>query len=77
VLKLRKQTNEPPPGKLQGIPYHTSPPLMGGDKGEGEQEFYHSHLSSPIKGEELHSNPVAPLSRDLRKAPTSYRELSS
>jgi hypothetical protein len=29
------------------------------------------------KGEELHSNTVAPLSRDFRKAPTSYRELSS
>jgi len=39
---------------------------MGGDKGEGEQRFCHPHLSSPIKGEELHSNPVA-----------SYRELSS
>jgi hypothetical protein len=32
---------------------------MGGDKGEGEQIFCHPHLSSPIKGEELHSNPVA------------------
>jgi hypothetical protein len=40
--------------------------LMGGDQGEGEQEFCHPHLTSPIKGEELHSNPVA-----------SYRELSS
>jgi hypothetical protein len=49
----------------------------GGDQGEGEQEFCHPHLTSPIKGEELHSNPVAPLGRDFRKAPTSYRELSS
>jgi len=44
---------------------------MGGDKGEGEQRFYHPHLSSPIyslasKGEELYSNPVA-----------RYRELSN
>jgi len=43
-----------------------APPLMGGDKGEGEQTFYHPHLTSPIKGEELYGNPVA-----------SYRELSS
>jgi len=50
-------------------------PLMGGDKGEGEQTSYHPHLTSPIKGEELYCNPVAPLSRDFRKAPTSYREL--
>jgi hypothetical protein len=41
-------------------------PGMGGDKGEGVQKFYHPHLASPIKGEALHSNPVA-----------SYRELSS
>jgi hypothetical protein len=31
----------------------------------------------PVKGEGIHSNPVAPLSRDFRRAPTSYRELSS
>jgi len=43
-----------------------APPLMGGDKGEGEQTFYHPHLTSPIKGEELYGKPVA-----------SYRELSS
>ena len=52
------------------------PPLMGGDKGEGDQTFYHPHLTSPIKGEELHSNPVAPICRDLHFASTSYRELS-
>jgi len=39
---------------------------MGGDKGEGEQTFYHPHLPSPIKGEELYGNPAG-----------SYRELSS
>jgi len=50
---------------------------MGGDKGDGEQTFYHPHLTSPIKGEELYGNPVAPLIREFRKAPTSYRELSS
>jgi len=60
-----------------------APPLMGGDKGEGEQTFYPPHLTSPIpeggiydKGEELYGNPVAPLSRDFRKAPTSYRRSS-
>jgi len=52
-------------------------PLMGKDKGQGEQTFYHPHLPSPIKGQELYGNPVAPLIRDFRKAPTSYRELSS
>jgi len=25
-----------------------APPLMGGDKGEGEQTFYHPHLTSPF-----------------------------
>jgi len=30
---------------LQGIRYQTSPPLMGGDKGEGEQTFYHPHFT--------------------------------
>ena len=25
-----------------------APPLMGGDKGEGEQTFFHPHLTSPI-----------------------------
>jgi len=50
---------------------------MGEDKGQGEQTFYHPHLPSPIKGQELSGNPVAPLIRDFRKAPTSYRELSS
>ena len=62
-----------------------SQPLMGGDKGEGEQAFYPPppnlprHNSGEIfdKGEELYGNPVAPLSRDFRNAPTSYRELSS
>jgi len=43
-----------------------SPPLMGGDKGEGDQRFYHPHLTSPIKGEALYVNPAA-----------SYRELSN
>ena len=32
---------------------------MGGDKGEGAQTFYHPHLTSPIKGEELCCNPAA------------------
>jgi hypothetical protein len=36
----------------QGIQYQTSPPLMGGDQGEGEQRFCYPHLSSPLKGEE-------------------------
>jgi hypothetical protein len=54
-----------PASELEGIPYQISPPLMGGDQGEGEQRFCHPYLSSPIKGEEPHSNPVA-----------SYRELS-
>jgi len=39
--------------KLRCIFYRISPPLMGGDKGEGEQTEYHPHLTSPIKGEEL------------------------
>jgi len=45
---------------------------MGGDKGEGEQTFYHPHLTSPFpakdgifnKGEGLYGSPVA-----------SYKEL--
>jgi len=51
---MRLGCNEPPCSKLQGIQYQTSPPLMGGDKGEGEQRFCHPHLSSPLKGEELY-----------------------
>jgi len=58
--------NESPCRKLEAIRYETPPPLMGGDKGEGEQTFYHPHLPSPIKGEELYGNPAG-----------SYRELSS
>jgi hypothetical protein len=57
--------NELPRSKLQGIYNQTSPPLMGGEKGEGEQTFCHPHLASPIKGEELCGNPAA-----------SYRKLS-
>jgi hypothetical protein len=38
----------------------TTPPLMGGDKGEGDNNgSNHPHLTSPIKGEELYGNPVA------------------
>jgi len=44
--------NELPRRKQRGIQYQTAPPLMGGDKGEGEQIFYHPHLTSPIKGED-------------------------
>ena len=51
-----------------------APPLMGGDqparlqagKGEGDQTFFHPHLTSPFKGEGLGGNPIV-----------SYRELSS
>jgi len=31
-----------------------SPPLMGGDKGEGDQIFYHPHLTSPHQGGRHH-----------------------
>ncbi len=27
-----------------------APPLMGGDKGEGEQTFYHPHPALPLEG---------------------------
>ena len=38
--------NESPCTKLEAIRYETPPFLMGGDKGEGEQTFYHPHLPS-------------------------------
>jgi len=44
---------------MQGIHYQVSPPLMGGDQGEGEQKFNHPHLSFPIEGEEQYGDPIA------------------
>jgi len=40
----------------------------------GNNSFISPHPNPLPKERELKGNPVAPLSRDFRKAPTSYRE---
>jgi len=50
--------NEPPCSKPQGIQCQKSPPLMGGDKGEGGQPFCQPHFTLLNKdGEEFVTYP--------------------
>jgi hypothetical protein len=55
IIQKVRFKNEPPCGRNRRVSKFNYPsPLMGGDKGEGDDYgSNHPHLTSPIKGEGL------------------------